>query len=256
MMNQNNFNISNFLVLNLSKEINDEETVVQGTSTFIPLIATALAMEKKKIDLIGGFSSNPEITPKIPSTFSFKNYKNEKSYLGLSGFLDLLQNNKIHLEFLRPAQIDKFGNINNTVIGKHNSPKIRLPGGMGVDDVMHFIKKIILYIPNHNIQTLVNRVDFITASGWNKGKGPDKIITNMCVFEFINKKIVLTEINPFYSLKEIKKNTQFKFKIAPNLKKMFLVNDKTKKLINKLDPLNLRDLEIKEKREQILDKFR
>jgi|TARA_Y100000310_G_scaffold167546_2_gene167385 glutaconate CoA-transferase subunit B len=255
-MNQNNFNISNFLVLNLSKEINDEETVVQGTSTFIPLIATALAMEKKKIDLIGGFSSNPEITPKIPSTFSFKNYKNEKSYLGLSGFLDLLQNNKIHLEFLRPAQIDKFGNINNTVIGNHKKLKVRLPGGMGVDDVMHFIRKIIIYIPNHNDKILVNKVDFVTASGWNKGKGPNKIITNMCVFEFINKKIVLTEINHKYSIDDIKKNTGFKFKIASKINNMLQVDVKTKELINKLDPLSLRDLEIKDKRKEVLAKFR
>lgn len=256
MKSEKRFNISDFLVLNLAREINEGETIVQGTATFIPLISTALAMQKKKINLIGGFFSKPKITPKIPSTFCFENYKGGKSYLGLSGFLDMLQNNKVHLEFLRPAQVDKFGNINNTVIGKHKKPKIRLPGGMGVDDVMHFIKKIILYIPNHNNKSLVNKVDFITASGWNKGKGPDKIITNMCVFEFINKKIILTEINPHYSLKDIREKTGFKFKVASELKDMLLVDNKTKKLIEKLDPLNLRDLEIKEKRKQVLDHFR
>ena len=168
----------------------------------------------------------------------------------------MLQNNQIHLEFLRPAQIDKFGNMNNTIIGKYKKPKIRLPGGMGVDDVMHFIKKIIIYIPNHNDQTLVHKIDFVTASGWNKGKGPDKIITNMCVFEFVNKRITLTEINPNYSLKDIKKKTGFKFKIASNLKKMLLVDEKIKKIIGKLDPLNLRDLEIKEKKVEVLNKFK
>jgi len=256
MVNKQDFNVSDFLVLNLSKEINEGETIVQGTSTFIPLIATALAMREKKIDFIGGFSSNPEITPKIPSTFSFENYKNEKSYLGLSKFLDLLQNNKIHLEFLRPAQIDRFGNMNNTVIGNYKNPKVRLPGGMGVDDVMHFVKKIVIYIPNHNNKILVNKVDFVTASGWNKGKGPNKIITNMCVFEFINKKITITEINPNYSIDNIKKNTGFEFKIASKVNNMLLVDNKTKELINKLDPLNLRNLEIKDKREKVLAKFR
>ena len=256
MENKEKFNVSNFLVLNLSREINEGETIVQGTATFIPLIATALAMQKKKINLIGGFFSKPKIIPKIPSTFCFENYKNGKSYLGLSKFLDMLQNNQIHLEFLRPAQVDKFGNINNTVIGKHKKPKVRLPGGMGVDDIMHFIKKIVLYIPDHNNRTLVKKVDFITANGWGKGKGPDKIITNMCIFEFVNKKITLTEINPYYSLEDVQKKTGFKFKIVPNPKNMVLVDDKTKELIEKLDPLNLRDLEIKEKREQVLDNFR
>ena len=78
----------------------------------------------------------------------------------------------------------------------------------------------------------------------------------MCVFEFINKKIILTEINPFCSLEDIRKNTGFKFKIALKLKDMLLVDNKTKELINKLDPLNLRDLEIKEKREKVLSNFR
>jgi len=256
MENKTNFEASDFLVLNLSKEIQQDMTLVQGTSTFIPFVAAALAMEKKKINLIGGFSLNPKINLKIPSTFCQENYSHAQSYIGLSGFLDMLQNKQIKLEFLRPAQIDKFGNMNNTVIGNYKKPKVRLPGGMGIDDVMHFVQKIIVYVPNHNWQTLINKVDFVTASGWNKGKGPDKIITNMCVFEFPNKKITLTKINPLYSIDEVKKNTGFKFRIAADIKKMLLVDNKTKKLINKLDPKKLRDLEIKEQRKKVLEQFR
>lgn len=250
-----NFNVSDFLVLNLSKEIEENMTIVQGTSTFIPLIATMLAMENKKINLIGGFLSEPKINPKIPSTFCFENYSEEKSYLGLSGFLNRLQNKKIDLEFLRPAQVDKFGNMNNTVIGNYENPKVRLPGGMGVDDVMTFVKKIILYIPNHNPRVFVNKVDFVTAHGWDKGKGPDKIITNMGIFEFPEKQITLTKINPIFSIEDIKKNTGFEFKVSENLEEMPIVNEQIEKLINKLDPKKLRDLEIKEKRLEVLKNF-
>jgi len=249
-------NISDFLIANLEKEIEEGMTIVQGTSTFIPLIATKLAQKGKKINLIGGFMMNPDINPIIPSTFSSYNYSNGKSYLGLSGFLDMLQNKKVDLEFLRPAQVDEFGNINNTVIGEYKKPTVRLPGGMGVDDVMTFIKKIILYIPNHSRKVFVKKVDFVTAHGWDKGKGPDKIITNMCVFEFPNKKVTLTAINPEYTIEDVKRETGFKFRISADMKNMIVPDEEMKKRIQESDPLNIRDLEIKEKREEVLKKFR
>ncbi|MBI3623773.1 hypothetical protein HY212_06880 [Candidatus Pacearchaeota archaeon] len=244
--------ISDFLAVNLAEEIFEGETIVQGTSTFIPMIATLLAMKKKRINLLGGFYWNPEVFPKVPSTFCFENYKNGKS-IGLSGFLDMLVQGKIDLEFLRPAQIDKYGNVNNTVIGSHDKPKIRLPGGMGIDDVVHYSKKAILYVPNHSKRVFVDKVDFITASGWDKGKGPHKIITNMCIFEFINKEITLTKINPDYTIEDVKNKTGFEFNIAFSVEKMLEVSQDISNRIMELDPLGMRDLEIKEERPIILE---
>ena len=168
----------------------------------------------------------------------------------------MLIEEKIDLEFLRPAQVDKYGNMNNTVIGTHKNPKIRLPGGMGVDDIVHYAKRSILYVPNHSSKVFVDEVDFVTASGWNKGKGPDKIITNMCSFEFIGGKIILSEINPDYSVEDIIKNTGFVFEVSKKIKKMSLVDRETKDFIKEVDPLCLRDLEIKEERGKVLNKFK
>ena len=246
------FDVSSFLVLNLADEIKDGETIVQGTATFIPLIATKLAMKKKTFNLIGGFWSNPTINPKFPSTFCLKNYENGGEYLGLSGFLDLLQDGKVDLEFLRPAQVDKFGNVNNTLIGEYKNPKVRLPGGMGMEDVFRFLKRAILYVPNHSKKVFVDKVDFVTAGGWDKGKGPEKIITDMCVFEFPKGVVTLTAINPLFTIEEVRNETGFDFDIAPRLKEMKLVNKEDQKLIEGLDPFELRNLEIKEKREEVL----
>lgn len=246
--------ISDFLIVNLEEEIFEGETIVQGTSTFIPMIATMLAMKKKKVNLIGGFYLNPEIFPKIPSTFCFENYEGGK-VIGLSGFLDMLVQGKIDLEFLRPAQVDKYGNVNNTVIGSHDKPKIRLPGGMGIDDVIHYSKRSILYVPNHSKRVFVDKVDFITASGWDKGRGPHKIITNMCIFEFINKEITITKINPECTIEEVKNNTGFAFNVAFKVEKMLQASSDVLNMIMKLDPIGIRDLEIKEERSKILEKF-
>lgn len=255
MSKEEKFDVADFLVLNLSKEIENGMTIVQGTSTFIPLIATKLAMQNKKINFIGGFNFCEEIYPKFPSTFCQENYGKIKSFLGLSGFLDMLIDEKIDLEFLRPAQVDKFGNMNNTIIGDYKKPEVRFPGGMGIDDVMHFLKKTILYVPNHSKKVFVDKVDFVTASGWDKGKGPHKIITNMCIFEFSNKEIFLSSINPIYSVEDVKNETGFEFKISDNLRKMELVNEKTKNEIEKIDLANLRNTEIKEKRKEVLKNF-
>ncbi len=249
------FDVADFLVWNLSKEIENGTTIVQGTSTFIPLIATKIAMQNKKINFIGGFNFCGEIYPEFPSTFCQKNYGKIESAIGLSGFLDRLTEGKIDLEFLRPAQVDKFGNMNNTVIGEFSNPKVRLPGGMGIDDVMHFLKKCVLYVPNHSKKVFVDKVDFVTASGWDKGKGPDKIITNMCVFEFHKGEIFMSKINPIYTIDEVKNETGFEFKISDKLMKMEIISDDIKRIIEKADPKGLRNLEIKEEREEVLKRL-
>ncbi len=245
---------SDFLVINLAEELEEGTTLVQGTSTFLPLVATVLAMKKKKINLIAGFYLNPKINPKVPSTFCFENYSDGK-ISGLSEFLEMLIGKKIDLEFLRPAQVDKFGNINNTCIGNFKFPKIRLPGGMGIDDVVHFARKSVLYVPDHSKKVFVDKVDFVTASGWDKGKGPDKIISNMCVFEFIDKKITLTKINPSYKIANVIENTNFKFDVARPVRNMLLVDEKNEEEIKKIDPLAIRDLEIKEEKDEVLKKL-
>lgn len=247
------FEVSDFLAVNLSEEIKENETLVQGTSTFIPLVSAMMAMKKKRINFIGGFWENPEVSLRFPSTFCMNNYKNGGKFLGLSGFLDKLQKGKINLEFLRPAQVDRFGNMNNTVIGDYENPSIRLPGGMGVEDVIRFLKRAILYVPEHNKKVFVEKVDFVTAAGWDKGRGPEKIITNLCIFEFPKGKITLTAINPLFSIEEVKKETGFDFEVAGEVKEMKLPDEEDFEIMNEIDPLGLRNLEIKDRRERVLE---
>lgn len=251
----NETDTAEFIIANLVSELKEGMTVVQGTSEFIPLVATAIAQMDKKINVIGGFASNTEIAPKYPTTFSPFNYKNGQSFLGLSGFVDLIYHGKVDLEFLRPAQVDRYGNMNNTVIGNYSKPKVRLPGGMGIGDVMCLVKNIILYVPDHNQKVFVEKVDFVTANGWDLGKGPNKIITNLCVFEFLDGNITLTKISPNSTIEAVKGATGFEFEISKNVEKMNLPDKKLSEKIKKIDPLNLRNLDIKDKREETIRNF-
>jgi glutaconate CoA-transferase, subunit B len=125
-----------------------------------------------------------------------------------------LQPGRIDLGFLGAAQIDKFGNINTTVIGDYAKPKVRLPGAGGAPEIAAFVE----------------RVDFITSVGFGDGPGarqrlgltgagPRRIITDLgvlepdpdtCVF-------VLTGVYPGVAVADVKSKTGWELEVSPRL---------------------------------------
>ena len=105
-----------------------------------------------------------------------------------------LQPGRIDIGFLGAAQIDKFGNINTTVIGgDYLSPKVRLPGAGGAPEIAASCREVIV-VMRHSARSFVERVDFVTSVGYGAGPGdrerlgltgagPRKIITDLGVLE-------------------------------------------------------------------------
>jgi len=105
-----------------------------------------------------------------------------------------LQPARIDVGFLGAAQIDKFGNINTTVIGgDYRSPKVRLPGAGGAPEIAASCREVIVVV-RQNRRSFVDRVDFVTSVGYGSGPGdrerlgltgagPRKIITDLGVLE-------------------------------------------------------------------------
>ena len=102
-----------------------------------------------------------------------------------------LQGGRISIGFLGAAQLDRFGNINTTVIGDYDHPKARLPGGGGAPEIATFCEEVYV-ITSHTTQGLVAEVDFITSLGFGRDgearerfglltKGPTLVITDLCV---------------------------------------------------------------------------
>jgi glutaconate CoA-transferase subunit B len=101
-----------------------------------------------------------------------------------------LQPGRIDVGFLGAAQIDKFGNINTTVVGgDYAHPKVRLPGAGGAPEIAASCKEVIVII-RQSKRAFVEQVDFITSVGYGdgpgtrerlglRGKGPQKIITDL-----------------------------------------------------------------------------
>lgn len=101
-----------------------------------------------------------------------------------------LQPGRIDVGFLGAAQIDKFGNINTTIVGgDYAHPKVRLPGAGGAPEIAASSKEVIVIV-RQSRRTFVERVEFITSVGYGdgpgtrqrlglRGKGPQKIITDL-----------------------------------------------------------------------------
>ena len=105
-----------------------------------------------------------------------------------------LQPGRIDVGFLGAAQIDKFGNINTTVIGgNYGNPSVRLPGAGGAPEIAASCREVIVVV-RQTVRSFVDRVDFVTSVGYGSGPGdrerlgltgagPKKIITDLGILE-------------------------------------------------------------------------
>ena len=104
-----------------------------------------------------------------------------------------LQGGRVTVGFLGGAQIDRFANLNTTVIGPYSEPKVRLPGGGGAPEIASNSREVFITMAM-SPRTFVERLPFITSFGHGNGKGsraalglttrgPTKIVTDLCVLE-------------------------------------------------------------------------
>jgi glutaconate CoA-transferase subunit B len=137
-----------------------------------------------------------------------------------------LQGGKISVGFLGAAQLDKYGNINTTVIGDYDNPKVRLPGGGGAPEIATSCGEIFL-VMKQSKRGFVEKIDFVTSLGYGKGgndresygvttKGPSRLITDLCVMEPhpVDKHFIVTSIHPGVSRDEIVEATGWKVEFA------------------------------------------
>ncbi len=105
-----------------------------------------------------------------------------------------LQAGRVDVGFLGGAQLDKFANINTTVIGAdYDDPKVRLPGAGGAPEIAASCKEVVI-VMRQSTRSFVDRVDFVTSFGFGNGKGareklglrgagPQRVITDLGILE-------------------------------------------------------------------------
>jgi glutaconate CoA-transferase subunit B len=127
-----------------------------------------------------------------------------------------IQGGRIDMAFLGTAQIDRFGNLNTTVIGNYSNPKIRLPGGGGAPEIASSSREIVVIV-RHTPKAFVEKVDFITTVG--KGRNITAVITDLGILrpEPETGELTLISRHPGVSVDEIRKSTGWPLKIAETL---------------------------------------
>jgi glutaconate CoA-transferase, subunit B len=138
-----------------------------------------------------------------------------------------LQGGRVDLGFLGAAQIDRFGNINTTVIGgTYESPRVRLPGAGGAPEIATEAREIAIIL-QHSKRSLVDKLDFVTSSGFlaptNERNGPQPrgrrrttVITDLGVLESdpATHELILTTLHPGVSPRRVRDATGWDLKLA------------------------------------------
>ncbi|MTI43505.1 glutaconate CoA-transferase subunit B [Roseibium hamelinense] len=119
-----------------------------------------------------------------------------------------LQGGRITVGFLGGAQLDRFGNINTTVVGGYETPKVRLPGGGGAPEIAISCGEIFITMKQSR-RGFVEKLDFITSLGHGTGgrdraehgvhtKGPTRLITDLAIWQPDpeTKEFTVTSLHP------------------------------------------------------------
>jgi len=141
-----------------------------------------------------------------------------------------LQGGKIEIGFLGAAQIDKFGNLNTTVIGDYDNPKVRLPGAGGAPEIAGFCDHTIIMLKQSK-RNFVEKLDFVTTVGYGKGgddisqlgftgAGPKAIITDLGILEPdpVSKEFILTHVHKGIGVDMVIEATGWPLRVKDKLK--------------------------------------
>ncbi len=244
------FTPSELMVVVAARELKDRESVLVGVG--IPNLAANVAMrlQAPHLNMVyesGAVGSNPTRMPlSIGDPCLVTGAKSVCSMY--EQFAYYLQGGRIDVGFLGGAQIDKYGNINSTVIGQYKTPKVRLPGSGGACDIASNVKKIIVITP-HEKRRFVEKVDFATSPGFVGGKekwrqlklqggGPYAVITNLGTMKFDEQtgEMTLVALHPGSTVEKVQENTPWKLKIAEKLEATQAPTDKELAVVRALDP--------------------
>jgi glutaconate CoA-transferase subunit B len=160
-----------------------------------------------------------------------------------------LQRGNIDVGFMGGAQIDKFGNINATVIGPdYLHPKTRLPGSGGAQEIAAWANRCYLMTP-HQKRRFPERVDFMTSAGYLTGRaereatgvrgaGMLAVVTDIGIMEpNPDGELVLTALHPGRTVPEARANTGWKLKTSEDLKTTETVTELEQRILREeLDP--------------------
>ena len=233
-MENNSFTLRELMAVNAAKQLEDGKSVAVGTG--LPLVAAMLAQQTHAPNLIIFFEAGG-IAPQLPilpiSVGDSRTIHNALCTTTLIDIMDNMRRGFIDYAFLGGAQIDKYGNLNSTMIGdNYEFPKVRFPGSGGANDFGSLAWETLIIMDRHGPRRFVEKVDFITTPGYlygpgareeeglSENTGPSKVITDLCLMDFEPKSKLMRLIatHPGITIEDVIKATGFELVIADNVR--------------------------------------
>ncbi len=221
------YSVDELMVAVLAGCFRPGDQVCNGMASFLPVSAIRLAKLTHAPDLVwlaGAVGLEPRPGPVPASTLEAPLWRNSLMYVEQCGdFWTMVLNGRFLSKFcVGAAQLDRFGNANNSVIGgDFHSPRVRLPGTAGMGDMGSIGKLLYYWNPDHSQRSLVRKVDFVSCAGYLSGGrqrsdlglegGPELVVTNLAVLDFHpdSKHMRLRSVHPGVSVEEVQSATGF-----------------------------------------------
>ncbi len=140
-----------------------------------------------------------------------------------------LQGGRITVGFLGGAEMDRYGNLNTTVIGPYDSPRVRLPGGGGAPEIASSCGRVFITM-RHSTRGMVDKVDFVTSLGFGPTgaeraalgittRGPALVITDLCLLEPepVTNELIVTSLHPGVDRGQVADATGWDVRFASDL---------------------------------------
>ena len=243
------YTLNELLIIVSAREVHDGENVILGVGLPTTAGALAKALHAPSANLLmesGIMDFQPLVPPNhIADAMSCQGYSYATDLFSAftmtyRGFIDVC--------FLGVGQVDKYGNLNTTVIGDYKKPDLRLPGAGGAPDFISYAGRTVLTMRGGEF---VEKLDYFTSPGYldggsaredsglfRPGSGPSLLITQKGIFCFdeITKEMVLAQIHPGISLEDIKKDIPWEIKVASDLKETAAPTDEEINFIRRFAP--------------------
>ena len=226
------YSVDELMVTTLASYFHNGEQACNGMASFIPVAAFMLARLTHAPELVWiassvGLEPRPERIP--ASTLEAPLWRDSIMYIDqYTDFWNFVLNGRWIQKFcVGAAQLDQYGNANNSVIGKdYHKPRVRLPGTAGLADMCSIGKDLYYWNPNHSRRSLVEKVDYISGAGYlnggdereqlGLGGGPQAVITNLAVMDFHpeSKRMRLKSVHPGVTVAQVQDATGFELLLA------------------------------------------
>ena len=240
------------MVIEASRHIEDYDVVFSGTG--LPMVSTMFAQKTHAPHLCYVVETGPIAPLVLPTPLSVSDSRAQHRAVRLGSLRDvlgcLLQRGLADVGFLSGAQIDRYGNINSTVMGDYRTPQIRFPGSGGANDIASHSRKLLI-ITRHEKRRFPERCDYITSPGYVDG--PDgrarvglsnktpviRVITDLTVMQTNPKtgQLRITKLMPGASVDTVMAETGFEPETADQVDTVEIPSDEELRVLREeVDP--------------------